>query len=111
MIVGATVTEGTATVAWLGLGHSLAYLVGTALLAVAQRRRIGAIHWPRSFVPAAMLSVLLGVVAWLGTRWIGVDTRTSAVIALAVVGVPAVAVYALLWRVVRPAIAVPEIAG
>jgi hypothetical protein len=51
------------------------------------------------------------VVAWLGTRWIGVDTRTSAVIALAVVGVPAVAVYALLWRVVRPAIAVPEIAG
>jgi putative peptidoglycan lipid II flippase len=110
MVLGAAATEGTATVAWLGLGHSLAYLVGTGLLAVAERRRLGGIPWPRSFLPAATLSVLLGALAWLGTRWIGVESRASAVVALGVVGVPAIAVYALLWRVVRPSGTVPEMA-
>jgi putative peptidoglycan lipid II flippase len=68
MGIGAVVTEGAARVAVLGLSHSLAYTIGTFVLGVLLTRRIGASLWPAALGRVVLVSVLVGVGAWVAQR-------------------------------------------
>jgi putative peptidoglycan lipid II flippase len=70
MIVLAPMVEGAALVAVLGLGHSLAFTVGAAVLGVGLWRRTGQRLMPRLLVRSLVASIVLGVALWeLMARW------------------------------------------
>jgi peptidoglycan biosynthesis protein MviN/MurJ (putative lipid II flippase) len=62
--VGAVVTDGTARVAILGAGHSIAYTLGCGVLLVQLARRAGGTVWPAGLVPMASVACAVGLLAW-----------------------------------------------
>ncbi len=62
---GSRSSSDTAKVAALGLGHSAAYFVGTLVLGVVLRKRVGHGFFPHAFLPSLAASVALGGAAWL----------------------------------------------
>jgi putative peptidoglycan lipid II flippase len=95
---GLTFHDDNAKVAALGLGHSAAYLVGTLVLGYGLRRRLGHGFFPRAFLPAFVVSVALGGLAWGAERLIAPDGQLANLLALAAIGVVGVGAYALLLR-------------
>jgi len=111
MVVGSRLTHGTARVAALGLGHSIAYVIGMLVLGAGCRRRTG-----RSIVPgllpiATAISAVIGFAAWIALRGLDPRGRVTTVACLAVVGAVGTGLYALAvrrwWR--APSLLVPEL--
>ena len=65
MIGLAAVTHGTARVAALGIGHSVAYAVGALFLGIGLTRHIGPGMLPRHVVAITGYSCLLATLGWL----------------------------------------------
>ena len=87
MVVGGLTFESdTAKVAALGLGHSAAYFVGTLVLGVVLRRRVGHGFFPHAFLPSLAASVALGGLAWLVEHLVGPSGRLADVLVLAAIG-------------------------
>ena len=95
MVVGATTTHGAARVAMLGVGHSLAYVLGAAYLGWALARRVGGSLWPHAIGRVVGLAAGVGTVVWLLGRQVleptsGRVTEAAVVAGLSVVGAGAV---------------------
>ncbi len=98
MAVGGAVTEGAARVAMLGVGHSVAYLLGTLILLVGLARRTGSAIVPRSLVRATAVSLVLGLGVWGIARAWDPSSRVGAALLIVVAGGAATGIYLLLWR-------------
>jgi putative peptidoglycan lipid II flippase len=99
MVVGGLSADSdTAKVAALGLGHSAAYLVGTLVLGIVLRTRVGHAFFPHAFAPALAASAALGGLAWLVEHVVGPSGRIADLLLLAVVGVVGLGLYLLLLR-------------
>ena len=87
MIGGGRAFHGAATVGMLGLGHSVAYLVGAVVLGIGLHRRTGAV-WPHALIPAIVAITPFAVVAW----WVGaeVEPQSRVLTALLVAGLSVV---------------------
>lgn len=95
MAVGSQAVHGTAVVAALGIGHSVAYLVGAIVLAVGLSRRTGHAVVPAALPRAVLLAAPLGVAAWLAARWSDPEGRLGSLVLLALVGTIGGALYLL----------------
>ncbi len=99
MIVGGLAFESdTAKVAALGLGHSAAYFLGTIVLGVVLRRRVGHGFFPHAFLPAFAASAALGGAAWLFEHLVQPSGRLANLLVLAAIGVVGLGSYLLLLR-------------
>ncbi len=65
MVVGSVAVHGSARLAVLGAGHSLAYLLGSVYLAVGLARQVGGSVWPHALGRVVALSGAIGVAAWM----------------------------------------------
>jgi putative peptidoglycan lipid II flippase len=85
MAVGSVASHGTARVAVLGLGHTVAYSIGCLVLARRLRSAAGGPCRPAGLVRIAGTSAVVGVVAWRAADvLIGSDpTRTADVVVCA----------------------------
>jgi putative peptidoglycan lipid II flippase len=95
MAGGSRMVHGTAVVAWLGLGHSAAYLVGAVALAVGLSRRTGRAIVPAALPRAFVLAAPLGALAWWVWRWWDPSTRLGNLVLLTVAGIVGGALYVL----------------
>ena len=99
MIVGVnSVDGGPARVAMLGIGHSVAYLLGAAVLFVVLRARVGRPLFPHSIWRALLISAVLGAAAWGAMRAIDPDERLATAAVLAVIGLFGVGLYVAMLR-------------
>ena len=95
MVVGALTTHGAARVAMLGLGHSVAHLLGAVHLGRGLARRVGGTLWPQGVGRMAGLAAAVGLGAWLAGRQAlesssGRVADVTVVAAVAIVGAGAV---------------------
>jgi putative peptidoglycan lipid II flippase len=88
----------TAKVAALGLGHSTAYLIGTLVLGVVLRKRVGHGFFPHAFLPALAASAALGGLAWLVEDLVDPNGRLADVLVLAAIGAVGLGLYLVLLR-------------
>lgn len=87
MVVGGlTVSDGAAKVVVLGLGHSLAYLIGSSVMFVVLRRRLGHPLFPHALWRSLGLSIVLGAVAWLVVRALSPNGRVPVLATLVLIG-------------------------
>jgi putative peptidoglycan lipid II flippase len=98
MAIGGAVTDGSARVAMLGVGHTVAYVLGTSILLVGLARRTGARMVPHSLVRATVVSTALGFAVWAVARAWDPSTRIGAALLIVVAGGAATVIYGLLWR-------------
>ncbi|MCU1456011.1 MAG: putative rane protein putative virulence factor [Actinomycetia bacterium] len=70
-VYGALAFRGTGVVAALGLGNTLAYVLGALVLGWLLERRLGESIVSRASWRPVILSVLLGLIGWLTVRSIG----------------------------------------
>jgi putative peptidoglycan lipid II flippase len=68
MAVGAVTTDGSARIAVLGIGHSVAYLLGAAGLGLGLARRVGGTLRPHGIGRMVGLSAAVGLAVWLAGR-------------------------------------------
>jgi hypothetical protein len=66
--VSAVLVDGTARIVLLGLGHSIAYTVGAAVLALGLTRRTGASLRPAALGRIALVSAFAGVGGWAASE-------------------------------------------
>jgi putative peptidoglycan lipid II flippase len=92
------VTSGSARVAALGLGHSVAYTVGAACLGVGLARRVGVGLFPRHVGAVVLYATLLAALAWLAVRALDPQTRLATLATLAMLGALGAAAYVPLAR-------------
>jgi putative peptidoglycan lipid II flippase len=100
LVVGVNV-HGTAVVAAAGLGHTLAYTLGSLVLAGVIRRRLGHSIFPRALLPTTAIAGGFALVAWLVHQELQPTERPLAFAFVAVVGVIAGAIYLVIWRRIR----------
>jgi putative peptidoglycan lipid II flippase len=101
MFVGAAVTAGSAQVAVLGLGHSVAFAASTLILWVHMARRVGTRLMPREAPAVIASSVAIGGIAWLVFRVVDPTARPVTVLMLGLVGTLGLGAYVgVLRRVV-----------
>jgi putative peptidoglycan lipid II flippase len=93
-----SVDGGPARVAMLGIGHSVAYLLGAVVLFVMLRSRLRQPLFPRSFWRALLISAVLGAAAWGVERAIAPRERLATAAVLAMIGVFGVGLYAAMLR-------------
>jgi putative peptidoglycan lipid II flippase len=86
MFAIAPFTHGNARVALLGLGHSVAYLLGAGVLAIGLSRRAGHAIVPRRLPRALLVSTVVGVLAWAVVQAIEPTGRVATAVVLALVG-------------------------
>lgn len=84
MVLGGALTHGTARLASLGLAHSVAHLVGMAVLVRVLRRRLDGPLVPANVVRMAVVSVVVGVLGGAAVAVVGPDAGRAADAALAV---------------------------
>lgn len=101
MAVGVSASSGTTKVLVLGLGHTLAYLLGAVVLAVVLARRLRQPLFPRALPIALTASAVLGTAAWAFFRVVGPTGRVVTIVLLAGVGVLGAALYFGFLRLVR----------
>jgi putative peptidoglycan lipid II flippase len=95
MVVSAALVDGTARIVLLGLGHSVAYTVGAAILALGLTRRTGASLRPAALGRIGLVSAVVGVGGWAASEAVlGEDpgrlAALATVMAIAVIGAGAV---------------------
>ncbi|MGZ6896854.1 MAG: murein biosynthesis integral membrane protein MurJ [Acidimicrobiia bacterium] len=100
VVIGLNV-HGDAIVAATGIGHTLAYTLGSITLAVIIRRRLGHTIWPRALLPTTLIAGTLSVGAWIVHQQLEPKARPEAFAFLAVVGVIAGAIYLVVWQRTR----------
>lgn len=94
MMLGAgAAAHGAALVAWLGLGHSTAYLAGAVWLAVRLSRRTGHAVVAPALLRVVLLSVVLGAGAWVAVAASGITGRVGSLLLLAVITVVGAVLY------------------
>jgi putative peptidoglycan lipid II flippase len=98
MIIGSALTHGAARVAALGIGHSVAYLLGVIALSVGCRRRTGQSIVPRGLPIAVVIAAAVATAVWFAMRALDPAGRIATVGCLALVGGVATGVYALAVR-------------
>ena len=92
----------TSRVLLLGLGHSAAYLIGTVVLGVRLRRRIGHRLWPATTHRVAVPAIAGGAAAWLAQRSITAGSgRAGDLLASLAGGVTGLVVVVAGYRVLR----------
>ncbi len=94
MALGAFTTSGVATVAALGVAHSLAFLVASVALLAALRRRLGTWILPGALPPVLAVSGVIGGLTWAAYRFWDPQGRLMDLLALVVLVPVAVASYA-----------------
>lgn len=92
---GAFLTEGTARVAALGIGHTVAYVTGSVILCIGLSRRTGHAIIPRALPRALAWSIVPGVVGWWIARTIDPAGRLANLALVAVIGIGGAALYLL----------------
>ena len=104
MVAGALATRGDARVAALGIGHTVAYLLGALLLGTRLRRVLRAPIFPVELWRAGALSGLLALLAWVVARAADPGGRLGRlVLVVTVTGAGAAVVWAAhRWLAVRP---------
>lgn len=98
MAAGAARSHGAAKVAALGIGHSIAYLLGALALGIGLSRRTGHALAPRELVRASVAAGAVGTLAWLAMRALGPQGRLAILGATAIVGIAAAAAYVAVVR-------------
>ena len=98
MIVGSAMTHGAARVAALGIGHSVAYLLGFIVLSIGVRRRTGRSIVPRELAIAIVISSAVATAVWFAMRALDPAGRIETIACLALVGSLGTGVYALAIR-------------
>ncbi|MGZ8751723.1 MAG: murein biosynthesis integral membrane protein MurJ [Acidimicrobiia bacterium] len=93
MVVGALAFKGSAVVAALGIGNTVAYVLGAAVLGVVLSRRLGHRLVARSVWKPLVLSIVMGLVLWGAERAIAPDGRLTTLIVLVVLVVLAGGAY------------------
>jgi putative peptidoglycan lipid II flippase len=91
-------THGNARVAALGIGHTVAYSVGTVALGTGLIRRIGRHILPRHLGAVVLVSSALAGLAWLAMHALGPETRAATLAALVVIGGLGLGAYSLFAR-------------
>lgn len=105
MVVASALSEGTATIYLLGIGHTVAFLLGALALGVGLRRRVREPLFPRSFPLALAVSAVLAGAAWAVFRALEPSGRIADLVALTVVGGLGLALW---WAAVRVLRLAPE---
>lgn len=102
MGLGAAASDGWARVAWLGAGHSIAYVVGAAVLLAGLSRRVGGYVGPEGLLRTTAVAALVGLGAWVAGREVldgdpgrAVDLLGVAAISLAAAAAVAAGLWAL----------------
>ncbi len=101
MAVGVNATNGSTRVLMLGLGHTLAYLIGALILGVVLTRRLGHPLFPKALLVTAVTSIVLGSAAWGLFRVIGPTGRFVTIALLVGVGVVGAAIYLGVLRLAK----------
>jgi putative peptidoglycan lipid II flippase len=91
--------HGTARVALLGIGHSLAYTVGAVILAVGLSRRVGRAIVPVRLPRAALVAAVVALGAWALVREVAPSGRAATVGVLAGTAIVGAACYVGAMRV------------
>jgi putative peptidoglycan lipid II flippase len=99
MIIGGSVTHGTARVAALGIGHTVAYALGGLVLWLLLARRLHHSLVPRGALWPLVASVTLGGAAWAAVRALSPSGRFETLAVLAVLGLAGAGIYFGLLRV------------
>jgi putative peptidoglycan lipid II flippase len=101
MFVIAALVHGNAVVAATGLGHTIAYTLGSLVLAVVIRRRLGHPIFPRALLPTALIAGAYALAAWIVHQEIEPSKRAQALVFVIVVGAVAAVGYLVIWRRTR----------
>ncbi len=101
MLVASTLSEGTSTIYLLGIGHTVAFLLGALVLGVGLRRRIHEPLFPRAFPLSLVVSAALALGAWLVVRAVDPSSRIEDLVVLAGVGVVGLGLWWLAVKVLR----------
>ncbi len=106
MVVGALSFHGAAVVAALGIGNTVAYLLGSLVLTAILGRRLGHHLIPTAVWKPLVLSVAMGLALWATERAIAPEGRITTLVVLLVLVVVAGAAYlGFLQLLARPATA------
>lgn len=84
MVAGAALAHGSARVAAIGLGHSVAYTVGVAALVAVLVRRVGAFGVVAATARPVMVAAAIGALAWGGLRAVAPTTRLGSAVAVTI---------------------------
>lgn len=101
MVSGGRAFDGGATVGMLGIGHSVAYVVGATALGLGLRRRTGGSTWPSALAPAVVIATPIGVACWLVGAAVEPQSRLLTALLVAGLGIAGIALYLLGLRAVR----------
>jgi len=99
MVVGALAFHGAAVVAALGIGNTVAYVLGATVLALMLSRRLEHRLVPRSAWKPLVLSIAIGLGLWGVERAIAPEGRVATLVVLLVLVALAVGAYLGLLRV------------
>ncbi|MEX0768928.1 MAG: lipid II flippase MurJ [Microthrixaceae bacterium] len=99
MASAAVFAKGADLVLVLGLSHSLAFFVGSAVMIVSLRRRTKMWIFPTLMLPCAAASFFVGLLAWGLYRWWAPSGKLMDLLALILLSSLALAVYAAFLRV------------
>ena len=105
MVVASANSEGTTTIYLLGLGHTVAFLLGAVVLGVGLRRRVHEPLFPRAFPVALLVSVALATAAWFAMTALDPSSRLGDVLSLTLVGGVGLGLW---WGAVRVLHLAPE---
>jgi putative peptidoglycan lipid II flippase len=100
MVAGGVLTSGRTTVAFLGLGHTVAYAVGAVVLWLGLARRLGHRVVPASLGRAVVVTAPLAAAAWALVRVIDPAGRLATALLVAGIVVVAGAVYVVALRAI-----------
>ncbi|MGB3410103.1 MAG: lipid II flippase MurJ [Microthrixaceae bacterium] len=100
MTLAAIFAEGTNLVMLLGLAHSCAFLIGSLVLAVALRRKLGSWVLPSLFGRSLACSVIAGVVGWACYEQWKPEHKLAQTVALIVLSALVLGLYMGLIRLV-----------
>lgn len=100
IVIGLNV-HGDARVAAMGIGHTVAYLLGALVLGWILQRRLGHSLWPSTLWKTLLPSVVLAAGAWWVTRTFAPDSRAGTILLLAVVGAVGAGCYLGVVRLIR----------
>jgi len=95
MVVAGRAVDGSAVVAAIGIGHSVAYALGACVLAVGLSRRTGRAIVPAALPRALVVAAPLGAAAWWVADRIEPATRGEALLVVALSGLVGGALYLL----------------
>lgn len=99
MLVVGSVTSGTATVAGLGVAHSVAYLLASAALVIVLRRRSGRWVLPSALPGSVLVAAVAGTAVWWVERAWSPSGRAAEFLAVTSLSVAALGIYVVGMRI------------